>query len=59
MTLQVTSMTSLVLAALAAALIADFKSFPLATAAGYLLGMGQTLINRFWDQQGAGQSCHS
>jgi ABC-type branched-subunit amino acid transport system ATPase component/ABC-type branched-subunit amino acid transport system permease subunit len=56
MTLQVTAMTSLVLAALAAALIADFKSFPLATAAGYLLGMGQTLINRFWDQQGAGQS---
>jgi ABC-type branched-subunit amino acid transport system ATPase component/ABC-type branched-subunit amino acid transport system permease subunit len=56
MTLQVTAMTSLVLAALAAALVADFKSFPLATAAGYVIGMGQTLIGRFWDQQGAGQS---
>lgn len=56
MTLQVTSMTSLVLAALAAALVANFKSFPVATAAGYVLGMGQTLIGRFWNQQGAGQS---
>ena len=56
MTLQVTSMTALVLAALAAALVADFKSFPIATAAGYVLGMGQTLVGRFWDQQGAGQS---
>jgi sulfate-transporting ATPase len=56
MTLQVTAMTSLVLAALAAALVADFKSFPVATAAGYVIGMGQTLIGRFWDQQGAGQS---
>jgi len=56
MTLQVTAMTSLVLAALAAALVADFRSFPIATAAGFLLGMGQALIGRFWDQQGAGQS---
>ena len=56
MTLQVTAMTSLVLAALAAALVADFKSFPIATLAGYVIGMGQTLIGRFWDQQGAGQS---
>ncbi|MGD9996335.1 MAG: ATP-binding cassette domain-containing protein [Ilumatobacteraceae bacterium] len=56
MTLQVTSMTSLVLAALAAALVADFKSFPIATAAGYVLGMGQTLVGRFWDQQGVDQS---
>ncbi len=56
MTLQVTSMTSLVLAALAAALVADFKSFPIATAAGYVLGMGQTLVGRFWHQQGADQS---
>ena len=56
MTLQVTAMTSLVLAALAAALVGDFKSFPLATAAGYLLGMGQTLVGRFWHQQGVGQS---
>jgi ABC-type branched-subunit amino acid transport system ATPase component/ABC-type branched-subunit amino acid transport system permease subunit len=56
MTLQVTAMTTLVLAALAAALVGDFKSFPIATLAGYLLGMGQTLVGRFWDQQGAGQS---
>ena len=56
MTLQVTAMTSLVLAALAAALAADFKSFPIATAVGYVLGMGQALIGRFWDQQGVGQS---
>jgi sulfate-transporting ATPase len=56
MTLQVTAMTSLVLAALAAALVGDFKSFPIATAAGYALGMGQTLVGRFWDQQGVGQS---
>ena len=56
MTLQVTAMTSLVLAALAAALVADFKSFPIATLAGYVIGMVQTLIGRFWDQQGAGQS---
>ena len=44
------------LAALAAALVADFRSFPIATVAGFLLGMGQALIGRFWDQQGAGQS---
>ncbi|HRD99838.1 MAG TPA: hypothetical protein PLV68_00985, partial [Ilumatobacteraceae bacterium] len=55
-TLQVTAMTSLVLAALAAALVADFKSFPIATAAGYLLGMGQTLVGNYWTQQGVGQS---
>lgn len=55
-TLQVTAMTSLVLAALAAALVADFRSFPIATLAGYLLGIAQTLVGRFWDQQGVGQS---
>ena len=56
MTLQVTSMTTLVIAALAAALVADFKSFPIATMAGYVLGMGQTLVGRFWHQQGVDQS---
>ncbi|MGH1489833.1 MAG: ABC transporter permease subunit [Acidimicrobiales bacterium] len=55
-TLQVTSMTALVLAALAAALVADFRSFPLATAAGFALGIGQTLVSRFADQQGLGAS---
>lgn len=55
-TLQVTSMTALVLAALAAALVADFRSFPIATLAGFLLGIGQTLVSRFVDQQGLGAS---
>ncbi len=55
-TLQVTSMTALVLAALAAALVADFRSFPLATATGFALGIGQTLVSRFADQQGLGAS---
>lgn len=55
-TLQVTAMTGLVLAALAAALVADFRSFPLATAAGLVLGIGQTLVGRFADQQGLGPS---
>ncbi len=55
-TLQVTSMTALVLAALAAALVADFRSFPLATIAGFALGIGQALIGRFVDQQGLASS---
>ena len=45
-TLQVTSMTSLVLAALAAALVGEFKRFPVATAAGFALGIGQALVGR-------------
>jgi len=55
-TLQVTAMTSLVLAALAAALVGDFRSFPIATAAGLSLGIGQTLVGRYVDQQGLGAS---
>jgi ABC-type branched-subunit amino acid transport system ATPase component/branched-subunit amino acid ABC-type transport system permease component len=55
-TLQVTAMTALVLAALAAALVGDFRSFPIATAAGLGLGIAQTLVNRFVDQQGFGAS---
>ena len=55
-TLQVTAMTSLVLAALAAALVGDFRSFPVATAAGFSLGIGQTLVSRYVDQQGLGPS---
>ncbi len=55
-TLQVTAMTGLVLAGLAAALIADFRSFPVATAAGFALGIGQTLVGRFINQQGLGPS---
>jgi sulfate-transporting ATPase len=55
-TLQVTAMTGLVLAALAAALVGDFRSFPIATAAGFALGIGQTLVGRYADQQGLGPS---
>ncbi len=55
-TLQVTSMTALILAGVAAALIADFRSFPVATAAGFALGIGQTLVGRFVDQPGLGPS---
>ncbi|MFZ9628381.1 MAG: ABC transporter permease subunit [Ilumatobacteraceae bacterium] len=55
-TLQVTSMTSLVLAAMAAALVGDFKRFPTATAAGFALGIGQALVGRFSHQDGLGPS---
>jgi sulfate-transporting ATPase len=55
-TLQPTAMTSLVLAALAAALVGDFRSFPAATAAGLALGIGQTLVGRYADQPGLGPS---
>ena len=51
-TLQVTAMTSLVLAALAAALVGDFRSFPVATAAGFLLGIGQAIAGRYSEQPG-------
>jgi ABC-type branched-subunit amino acid transport system ATPase component/branched-subunit amino acid ABC-type transport system permease component len=55
-TLQVTAMTTLVLSALAVALVADFRSFPIALLAGLLLGIGETEANRFIDQQGFGES---
>jgi ABC-type branched-subunit amino acid transport system ATPase component/ABC-type branched-subunit amino acid transport system permease subunit len=55
-TLQPTAMTALVLAALAAALVGDFRSFPIATAAGLALGVGQTLVGRYADQPGLDQS---
>jgi len=55
-TLQVTAMTTLVLAALAAALVGDFRSFPIATAAGLVLGVGQALAGRYTEGQGLGQS---
>ncbi len=64
-TLQVTAMTSLVLAALAAALVGEFKSFPIATAAGLVIGIGQALVSRYirpagissyWPPTGVGQS---
>ena len=55
-TLQVTAMTALILAALAAALVGDFRSFPIATAAGFALGIGQALVGRFANQEGLGPS---
>jgi ABC-type branched-subunit amino acid transport system ATPase component/ABC-type branched-subunit amino acid transport system permease subunit len=55
-TLQVTAMTALVLAALAAALVGDFRSFPIATAAGFALGVGQAVVGRFSSQEGLGPS---
>ncbi|MGH9133344.1 MAG: ABC transporter permease subunit [Ilumatobacteraceae bacterium] len=55
-TLQITAMTALILAALAAALVGDFRSFPIATVGGFGLGIGQALVGRFADQQGLGAS---
>src|SRR5262245_23691444 len=55
-TLQVTAMTALTLAALAAALVGDFKSFPIATAAGFAIGIGQALVGRYSEQEGLGSS---
>jgi sulfate-transporting ATPase len=55
-TLQVSAMTNLVLAAIAAALVAGFRSFPIACAAGVIMGIGQTEINRFVDVPGLGPS---
>jgi ABC-type branched-subunit amino acid transport system ATPase component/branched-subunit amino acid ABC-type transport system permease component len=46
-TLQVSVMTNLVLAAMAAALIAGFRSFPIALVAGLTIGMVQTAVGRF------------
>ena len=40
-------MTNLVLAALATALVAGFRSFPVAFAAGMLIGIGQTELTRY------------
>ena len=55
-TLQVTAMTALILAALAAALVGDFRSFPIATAAGFAIGIGQALVGRYGNQEGLGPS---
>jgi sulfate-transporting ATPase len=45
--LQPSTMTNLVLAAMAAALIASFRSFPLALAGGLAIGVGQTEIQHY------------
>ena len=46
-TLQPTVLTNLVLAATAAALVASFRSFPIALAAGVAIGIAQTEIDRY------------
>jgi sulfate-transporting ATPase len=54
--LQVATMTNLVLAALATALVAGFRSFPVAFAAGMLIGIGQTELTRYVDTPGVANS---
>jgi ABC-type branched-subunit amino acid transport system ATPase component/branched-subunit amino acid ABC-type transport system permease component len=55
-TLQPTVMTSLILAATAAALVAGFRSFPIALAVGIAMGIAQTEVNRYVSTPGIGQS---
>lgn len=55
-TLQPAVMTNVVLGATAAALVAGFRSFPIALAAGTGIGVLQTEINRFVSQPGVGQA---
>ena len=55
-TLQPAVMTNLVLAATAAALVAGFRSFPIALVAGLAIGITQSELNRFVDQPGLGQA---
>jgi len=55
-TLQVTVMTGVVLGAFAAAIIANFRSFPLALIAGLLIGIGQTEITNYVSTPGLSSS---
>jgi sulfate-transporting ATPase len=55
-TLQPQVLTNLVLAATAAALVAGFRSFPIAFAAGLLMGIAQTEADRYITQPGVGDS---
>ena len=54
--LQVATMTNLVLAAMAAALVAGFRSFPIAFVAGMVIGIGQTELVRYVDTTGVSSS---
>ena len=54
--LQVTGMTTLVIAALAAALVASFRSFPIALYAGLAIGVIQTILTRYVHIPGVPQS---
>ncbi len=53
-TLQPAVLTNLVLAATAAALVAGFRSFPIALVAGLLIGIAQTEVTRYVEQTGVG-----
>jgi sulfate-transporting ATPase len=55
-TLQVSILTNLVIAALAAALVASFRSFPIAFIAAIAIGIAQTELNRYVPQPGLGSS---
>jgi ABC-type branched-subunit amino acid transport system ATPase component/branched-subunit amino acid ABC-type transport system permease component len=55
-TLEVSSATSIVVAAMAAALIAGFRSFPIAFAAAVALGIAQTIIQRYVQTPGVSSS---
>jgi ABC-type branched-subunit amino acid transport system ATPase component/ABC-type branched-subunit amino acid transport system permease subunit len=53
-TLQPAVLTNLVLAATAAALVAGFRSFPIALVIGLLVGIAQTEVTRYVSQTGVG-----
>jgi sulfate-transporting ATPase len=54
--LQVATMTGLTLAAMSAALVAGFRSFPIAFAAGLAIGVAQTILQRYVDTPGLASS---
>ena len=54
--LQIAVMTNVVLAAMAAALVAGFRSFPIALAGGLVLGIMQAEADRYIHYTGAAQS---
>lgn len=54
--LQAAVMTNLVLAAMAAALVAGFRSFPIAFVAGATLGIGQSVLTRYVQNPGVSDS---
>jgi sulfate-transporting ATPase len=53
-TLQPAVLTNLVLAATAAALVAGFRSFPIALVVGLVVGIAQTEVTRYVEQTGVG-----
>jgi ABC-type branched-subunit amino acid transport system ATPase component/branched-subunit amino acid ABC-type transport system permease component len=55
-TLQPQVLTNLLIAATAAALVAGFRSFPVAFVAGLVIGIAQTEINRYVTAPGWGQA---